>query len=246
MDRANDFDRAVQVVYPYLSETLTVQQSSIESLTELVGVGRWLLDNLHQNRGPSFETLRSLSIADQKKYGIVGRLLAGDGSTDSDVESFVEIHLGSDLKAAVFQIVEKASDSGSDFFKDEANRQVTLNHVATEILEGPPLASYSEAELDQRFEAFKEQVRQHLASPGIVIDLMLTSENKIIPTEAMYRAGRRNAKGKYSKKDLALFSSYAAEKYGPTVELVARLQRSFGWEAITWDPVSEVDRLGRR
>lgn len=252
MGNAIDFDRAVQLVYPYLSNTTVVHQQNIESLSEFVTAGRWLLANLHRSRGPSFETLRSLSAAENKAtrsdprdslgVKLIGKFLMGDGTSDSDVESFVKVHLETHLKQAVLQIVQQAGLSGSSFLADESNRQMTLDLIATELLGGTPLRSHSEEEFDERIQVFKVQIRQSLTSPGLLGNLLASQGRSV---KEWQKADKRASKGRYSQEDLAALTSYA-RRYRPTVETIARIQKSLGWEILAWDPVSEVDRLRRR
>jgi hypothetical protein len=249
-----DFDQVVKVLYPFLSKTGNISQKEPAELTEIIAAGVWLSENLNKNRGPSFETLRSLSVADTKAMRkdprdsigvkLLGRILMGDGSSDSDVESFVKSNLSPIIDQAIWHLVERASANGSDFLNDEQNRNTVLNHIATFLLGGQPLVSFTPQELDARIGTFKSQVRQTLASPAILGNL-LASQGRF-DLKAMKKADKRAAKGKYKAEDIAAIKHFAQRQYRPSIEIIARFQKRVGWPVVDWDPVSEADRLGRR
>jgi hypothetical protein len=112
------------------------------------------------------------------------------------------------------------------------------------LLGGQSLASFTPQELDARISTFKSQVRQTLASPAILGNL-LASQGRF-DLKAMKKADKRAAKGKYKAEDIAAIKHFAQRQYRPSIEIIARFQKRVGWPVVDWDPVSEADRLGRR
>lgn len=254
MTNIEDFEQAVKILYPFLGNSDLLSQMDPSELMEIMIAADWLRDNISINRGPSFEILRSLSMADKKalksdprdrlSVRLLTKMIAGDGTSDSDVEYFVNSRISVINSVAIEHLVDKTCSMESEFLNDESNRKFVQNHLVELMLEGQPLKDYSFEEFEARVTSFKVNVREALLAPGLLGNL-LASEGNLNLSE-MRKADKRASKGKYKPNDIAAIRHLAQVKYRPIVDAIAKFQDRMNWPVINWDPESEVDGLGRR
>lgn len=246
---AATYDAAVALVYPYLAGTVRIGNASREKAEEVSGAAFYLVLHSKIVRGPSFESLRSLSISrnrqmmnapsDSLAAKLVGRVLAGKGDDDSSVLSMIEIEVRQLQVDATMRYVQVVLDS--DPLTDQRVRDNVSRLFISDILGRRPPASIREEDLSSALEAYKASIKKTLTSPGVVGNVMASRGSFDLAT--MRKADKRNSKGRFTSADLEMIATVAAS-YRGVFKVAARLQRAMGWQPSEWDPVDFVVSLG--